>query len=127
MRALTCRRSRPNHPAGVDQLTAGAVVTRSMIFRQQTGLVPRATISVIAQSRTRQSPREQRNNRHLRALRTFLGLVAFLGGTAPAIRKSSADFPALIAEVNCDISAQPAPLLRSPSRILADLYHLEAD
>jgi hypothetical protein len=41
-----------------------------------------------------------RNNCHLRALRALFGLVAFLDGTAPRIRKSSADLPPLIAAVN---------------------------
>jgi hypothetical protein len=36
---------------------------------------------------------------HLRALRALLGLLAFLDG-APAIRKSSTDFPPFIAAVN---------------------------
>jgi len=37
---------------------------------------------------------------HLRALRALFGLVAFFDGTAPRIRKSSADLPPLIAAVN---------------------------
>src|SRR5467141_1790978 len=41
-----------------------------------------------------------RNRCHLRALRALFGLVAFFDGTAPRIRKSSADFPPLIAAVN---------------------------
>jgi hypothetical protein len=42
----------------------------------------------------------QRNKRHLRALRALFGLLAFFDATAPRIRKSSADFPPLIAAVN---------------------------
>src|SRR6266566_6264255 len=37
---------------------------------------------------------------HLRALRALFGLLAFFEATAPRIRKSSADFPPLIAAVN---------------------------
>src|SRR5260370_18180392 len=42
----------------------------------------------------------QRNKCHLRALLALFGLVAFFDGTAPRIRKSSADLPPLIAAVN---------------------------
>jgi hypothetical protein len=42
----------------------------------------------------------QRNQCHLRALRALFGLLAFFEATAPRIRKSSADFPPLIAAVN---------------------------
>src|SRR5258708_12235738 len=41
-----------------------------------------------------------RNKSHLRALRALFGLLAFFDATAPRIRKSSADFPPLIAAVN---------------------------
>ena len=47
-----------------------------------------------------QSVGGRRKNCHLRALRALFGLVAFFDGTAPRIRKSSADFPPLIAAVN---------------------------
>src|SRR6266436_356997 len=47
-----------------------------------------------------QSVGGRRNKRHLRALRALFGLVAFFDGTAPRTRKSSADFPPLIAAVN---------------------------
>src|SRR6266446_3917150 len=47
-----------------------------------------------------QSVGGRRNKCHLRALRALFGLVAFFDGTAPRIRKSSADLPPLIAAVN---------------------------
>jgi hypothetical protein len=52
---------------------------------------------ILAKSQSVWGPREKC---HLRALRALFGLVAFLDGTAPRIRKSSADFPPLIAAVN---------------------------
>jgi hypothetical protein len=47
-----------------------------------------------------QSVSGQRNKCHLRALRALFGLLAFFDATAPRIKKSSADFPPLIAAVN---------------------------
>jgi hypothetical protein len=47
-----------------------------------------------------QSVRGPGNKCHLRALRALFGLLAFFDATAPRIRKSSADFPPLIAAVN---------------------------
>src|SRR5260370_7712314 len=53
----------------------------------------------------------QRNKCHLRALRALFGLVAFFDGTAPRIRKSSADLPPLIAAVNhFGLNPRPAPV-----------------
>src|SRR5260370_28193651 len=52
-----------------------------------------------------------RNKSHLRALRALFGLVAFFDATAPRIRKSSANFPPLIAAVNhFGLNPRPAPL-----------------
>jgi hypothetical protein len=59
-----------------------------------------APFTALHSHRNRNPSPGSRNKRHLRALRALFGLVAFFDGTAPRIRKSSADFPPLIAAVN---------------------------
>jgi hypothetical protein len=80
-----------------------ALAAKRILFGSSNG-VPAPSIysgglqtAILAKS---QSVCGQRNECHLRAFRALFGLLAFFDATAPRIRKSSADFPPLIAAVN---------------------------